>query len=75
MKGNGHHERRFKMKKFDMLNRENVLNCDHCDYNIGCDDFQHRLPCGQWNCWVKVNCDRAEALDDDDEDEGIYFVF
>lgn len=63
------------MKKFDMLNRENVFNCEHCDYNIGCDDFQHRLPCGQWNCWVKLNCDRAEALDDDDDDEGIYFAF
>ena len=61
--------------KMNMMKRSNVFNCEHCDYNIGCDDFQHRLPCGQWNCWVKLNCDRAEGLDDDDEDEGIYFAF
>ena len=60
--------------KMNMLNRSNEFNCEHCDYNIGCDDFQHRLPCGQWNCWVTVNCDRAEGLEDDDE-EGIYFAF
>ena len=51
-----------------MINRSNEFNCEHCDYNIGCDDFQHRLPCGQWNCWVTVNCDRAEGLDDDDDE-------
>ena len=62
--------------KMDMLKRSNVFNCENCDYNIGCDNFQDRYPCGQWNCWVKLNCDRAEGLDDDDDDdEGIYFVF
>ena len=74
MKGNGHHERRTKMK-MNMLDRSNEFNCSECCYNIGCDDFQHRLPCGQWNCWVTVNCDRAEGLDDDDDEEGIYFEF
>ena len=63
------------MRKFDMLDRKNEFNCEHCDYNIGCDSFQNRYPCGQWNCWVTVNCDRAEGLDDEDEDEGIHFVF
>ena len=60
--------------KMNMLDRNNEFNCTECIYNIGCDDFQHRLPCGQWNCWVTINCDRAEGLDDDD-DEGIYFAF
>lgn len=60
----------------NMLDRSNVFNCSECCYNIGCDSFQNRYPCGQWNCWVTVNCDRAEALDDDDdEEEGIYFAF
>ena len=61
--------------KMNMLERSNEFNCSECEYNIGCDSFQHRLPCGQWKCWVTVNCDRAEALDDDDEEEGIYFAF
>ena len=61
--------------KMNMLDRSNEFNCENCSYNIGCDGFQHRLPCGQWNCWVTVNCDRAEGLDDDDDEEGIYFVF
>ena len=59
----------------NLLERSNEYNCKECCYNIGCDDFQHRLPCGQWNCWVTVNCDRAEGLDDDDDEEGIYFAF
>ena len=62
--------------KMNMLDRNNEFNCENCDYNIGCDSFQNRYPCGQWNCWVTVNCDRAEGLDDDDdEEEGIYFAF
>ena len=61
--------------KMNMLDRNNEFNCTECCYNIGCDDFQHRLPCGQWNCWVTLNCDRAEGLDDDDDEEGIYFEF
>lgn len=61
--------------KMNMLDRNNEFNCTECSYNIGCDDFQHRLPCGQWNCWVTLNCDRAEGLDDDDDEEGIYFEF
>lgn len=52
--------------KMNMLDRKNIFNCSECEYNIGCDDFQHRLPCGQWNCWVTVNCDRAEELDDEE---------
>ena len=52
--------------KMNMLDRNNEYNCSECCYNMGCDDFQNRLPCGQWNCWVTINCDRAEELDDDD---------
>ena len=61
--------------KMNMLDRSNEFNCSECCYNIGCDSFQNRYPCGQWNCWVTVNCDRAEGLDDDDDEEGIYFAF
>ena len=50
----------------NMLDRRNEFNCSECCYNIGCDDFQHRLPCGQWNCWVTVYCDRADELEDEE---------
>ena len=39
-----------------MYNPENVRNCKQCPANQGCDDFQHRLPCGQWHCWVELHC-------------------
>ena len=53
-------------EEMDFLNSSNEFNCDHCYYNRDYDDFQHRLPCGQWNCWVTICCDRAEALDDEE---------
>ena len=39
-----------------MYNPENVRNCEQCPENQGCDDFQYRLPCGQWHCWVELHC-------------------
>ena len=56
-------------EEMDFLDRSNEFNCDHCYYNRDYDDFQHRLPCGQWNCWVTIYCDRAEALDDEEQEE------
>ena len=53
-------------EEMDFLDRNNEFNCEHCYHNIGCDDFQHRLPCGQWHCFVTICCDRAEALDDEE---------
>ena len=48
------------------LDRNNEFNCEHCYLNRDYDDFQHRLPCGQWHCFVTICCDRAEALDDEE---------
>ena len=50
----------------NLLERSNEYNCKECCYNIGCDSFQNRYPCGQWNCWVTVHCDRAEELEDEE---------
>lgn len=51
-----------EIKKF-LADAANVDNCTACPFNDGFDDFQHRKPCGQWNCWVEVHCSRY-----DDED-------
>ena len=39
-----------------MCNRENSHNCEQCPENCGSDNWQHKLPCGQQNCWVDVHC-------------------
>lgn len=39
-----------------LYNPENIRNCSECPDNIGCSNFQDRLPCGQWNCWVEIHC-------------------
>ena len=45
-------------------NPANELKCDACPHN---NDFSawpgHRLPCGQFKCWVTVQCEHDE--DDD----------
>ena len=46
-----------------MYNPENIRHCEGCPQNEGYDDFQHRLPCGQWRCWVELHC----GGEDDDE--------
>ncbi len=48
-----------------VYNPENIRNCEECPNNQGCDDFQHRLPCGQWLCIVETHC--RSGVDDDDE--------
>ena len=39
-----------------MCNSENSHNCTECPENRNMDDWQDRLPCGQWNCWVDCHC-------------------
>lgn len=43
-----------------LYNKENIRECDGCPYNEGQSDWQNRLPCGQWHCWVELHCDRLE---------------
>ena len=51
-------EQRIEVKKYnDFMNKpENIGNCTHCPENINADSWQGRLPCGQYNCWVKIHC-------------------
>lgn len=37
-----------------LVDPDNEENCEECPYNDGYDSFQHRKPCGQWNCWVTI---------------------
>lgn len=39
-----------------MYNEENSHNCENCPENNDFDDWQGRLPCGQWHCWVDCHC-------------------
>lgn len=39
-----------------MYNPDNARNCEECPESRKYDDFQHRLPCGQWHCWVELHC-------------------
>lgn len=50
-----------------MYDPDNIRNCDECPNNMGCDDFQHRLPCGQWHCWVAIHYESTLEGDDNDE--------
>ena len=46
-----------------MCNPDNRMNCDKCPKNRDMSDWQGRLPCGQYNCWVDCHCnpERIEA--------------
>ena len=45
-----------------MLNPENIERCDGCPENQGFSSWPgHRLPCGQFNCWVVVHCKSRET--------------
>ncbi len=35
-----------------MNNPDNIRKCDKCPENKNTDQWQDRLPCGQWHCWV-----------------------
>ena len=39
-----------------MYDPDNIRKCDNCPENNGFDDWQDRLPCGQYHCWVSVHC-------------------
>lgn len=39
---------------------KNAHNCAECPYSIDASDWQDRLPCGQWHCWVSLNCGEDE---------------
>lgn len=41
-----------------MYNPDNAYCCQKCPENQGMDDWQDRLPCGQWHCWVICHCNR-----------------
>lgn len=45
-----------------MSNPENERNCSVCPENMGMSDWQDRLPCGQWNCWVRIHCGKGETV-------------
>lgn len=39
-----------------LSNVENSHNCSECPYNEEFSDWPgHRLPCGQFNCWVDLH--------------------
>ena len=40
-----------------MCDPENERNCSECPENVGFDDWQGELPCGQQNCWVSCHCE------------------
>lgn len=53
-----------------MLNPNNVCNCEECPMNEGFEAWpETRKPCGQFNCWVELNCNRMENEEDYYEDE------
>lgn len=45
-----------------LIDENNIENCTECPYNEGCDDYQHRKPCGQWNCWVAAHCEEQQPI-------------
>lgn len=53
-------EKEIKEAKAFLADPANVHNCTACPFNDGFDDFQHRKPCGQWNCWVEAHCSHEE---------------
>lgn len=45
-----------------MYNPENIEQCDCCPENQGFSSWPgHRLPCGQFNCWVVLHCKSRET--------------
>ena len=38
-----------------LTNPDNCYNCQECPQNMGASDWQSRLPCGQWHCWVVLH--------------------
>ena len=45
----------------------NIRKCDGCPENIHSDNWQDRLPCGQYRCWVAIHAAIPERSDEGDE--------
>ena len=39
-----------------MHNEANIRKCEHCPENRDMSDWNDRLPCGQFRCWVTAHC-------------------
>ena len=46
-----------------MFNSDNIRNCENCPENRDFDDWQDRLPCGQWHCWVAIHCEDVDKTE------------
>ena len=45
-----------------MYEPSNSHNCAECPENNDCEAWpEHRLPCGQFRCWVDCHCERCEV--------------
>lgn len=44
------------VKDFDCNPEKNSHCCSDCPHNRNFSDWQDRLPCGQYHCWVDVTC-------------------
>ena len=42
----------------------NIRKCDGCPENIHSDNWQDKLPCGQYRCWVAIHAAIPENGDD-----------
>lgn len=38
----------------------NAFHCEECPHNCDASDWQGAYPCGQWHCWVSLNCGEDE---------------
>jgi hypothetical protein len=45
-------------------NPANIRKCKGCPENIHADNWQDRLPCGQYRCWVAVQAAIPERGDE-----------
>lgn len=43
-----------------MYNPKNSHTCEGCPENRDFDNWQDRLPCGQYHCWVDCHCSEEE---------------
>ena len=44
----------------------NIRKCDGCPENIHSDNWQDRLPCGQYRCWVAIHATIPERSTHED---------
>ena len=49
-------EKEIKQYREFMYHKNNVRKCEGCPENEGFSNYQDRLPCGQYRCWVTVHC-------------------